>query len=73
MTGRRSEINKPGVERFIRELQTEFDKHRIYLAVESNAPEFPDLTRGATTIYNGPVIMGDADGAQFAWSNGSVN
>lgn len=36
-------------------------------------PELPDISRGATAIYNGPVIIGSADGAQLAWNNHSVS
>ena len=73
MTGRGFEINKLGIEQLTRELQQEFDKHPIRLAVEADLPELPDISRGATAIYNGPVIIGSADGAQLAWNNHSVS
>jgi len=53
MTRRAFEINKLGIERFTRELQQEFDKHPVRLAVEADLPELPDISRGATAIYNG--------------------
>jgi len=73
MTGRGFEINKQGIEHFTRELQKEFDKHPIRLGVQAGLPELPDIGHGATVTYNGPVIFGNADGAQLAWNNGAVS
>jgi hypothetical protein len=73
MTRRGFEINKRGIEQFTRELQQEFDKHPIRMDVRTDLPQLPDIRPGTTTIYNGPVILGSADGAQLAWNNDSVS
>ena len=73
MAGHGFEINKRGIERFTRELQKEFDKHSIRVDVRTGLPALPDISHGATVTYNGPVIFGNADGAQLAWNNGAVS
>jgi hypothetical protein len=73
MTGRGFQINKLGIERFARELQKEFDKHPNRIDVKTELPELPDITHGATAVYNGPVIIGSANGTQLAWGNSNVN
>jgi hypothetical protein len=61
-------INKGAIAQMMRDIQREFDKHRITVAVEADPP----LPGSHTTIYNGPVIHGDANGAQLAWGNETV-
>lgn len=61
-------INKAAIAQMMRDIQREFDKHPINVAVQSEG-SFP---AGSTTIYNGPVIHGDANGAQLAWGNDTV-
>jgi hypothetical protein len=73
MTGRGFEINTRGVEEMTRELQREFDKHPIRVPVTAGLPDLPDIVGGSVAIYNGPVIMGNADGAQLAWNSQSVS
>ena len=55
-------INRAGIAQMMREIQREFDKHPIKVPVDSDR-----LSTGTTTIFNGPVIHGDANGAQLAW------
>ena len=54
-------------------MQREFDKHPIRVPVEVDDPELPAMARFGTTIYNGPVIHGDANGAQLAWGNETIS
>lgn len=61
-------INKPVVAQFMRELQQEFDQHQIRVGVDADKP-----VMGTTINYNGPVIFGDANGAQLAWNNEKVS
>ncbi len=57
-----------------REIQREFDKHPIRVPVQADPPAPPGgLGMGGTTIFNGPVIHGSADGAQLAWGNDTVH
>lgn len=66
----RVSINKRAIAQMMRDMQREFDKHPIRVPVEADPTVA--LTPG-TTIYNGPVIHGNADGAQLAWGNHTVN
>jgi len=61
-------INKAAIAKMMRDIQREFDKHPINVAVQADG----SLPAGSTTIYNGPVIHGDANGAQLAWGNDTV-
>lgn len=61
-------INKAAIAKMMRDIQREFDKHPINVAVQADG----SLPAGNTTIYNGPVIHGDANGAQLAWGNDTV-
>jgi hypothetical protein len=61
-------INKAGIAKMMRDLQREFDKHPIQVPVNADAPEL-QARGGTTSIYHGPVIMGDANNAQLAWGN----
>jgi hypothetical protein len=66
-------INHQEIARMMREIQREFDKHPIRVPVQADPPVLPgSLVRGTTTIYNGPVIHGNANGAQLAWGNDNV-
>jgi len=73
MTGRGFQVNRQGIERMARDIQREFDRHPIRVSVQAELPELPDIGHGTTVIYNGPVIHGNANGAQLAWNNGAVN
>lgn len=65
-------INKREIARMARDIQREFDKHPIRVPVQADAPEPQEGFLAGTTIYNGPVIHGNADGAQLAWGNNAV-
>lgn len=62
-------INRQAIARMMSDVQREFDKHPIRVPVEADEGQ---LTAGQT-VYNGPVIFGDANGAQLAWGNETVN
>jgi len=62
-------INKTAIAKMMRDIQLEFDKHPIKVPLQSDG----SMPAGSTTIYNGPVIHGDATGAQLAWNNAVVN
>lgn len=69
-----SGINKQGINKFMRDLQREFDKQGpIRVPVQADMPELPPVGSGATVNnYNGPVFNGDVSGAQIAWNNSTV-
>ncbi|HEY3878999.1 MAG TPA: hypothetical protein VGM12_10415 [Trebonia sp.] len=73
MSGRSSGINKQEIARMMRDMQKEFDRHPIRVPVQADLPELPDISHGTTVTYNGPVIYGNAKGAQLAWNNGAVS
>jgi hypothetical protein len=64
-------INRQEVARMMREIQREFDKHPVRVAVQADPSVTPGdgPGSGGTTIFNGPVIYGNANGAQLAWGN----
>ncbi len=79
-------INKGEIERMAREIQREFDKHPITVGVQAKGTPYAiaagretqihlqhEPPAGQTTIYNGPVFLGSADGAQLAWNNQTAN
>lgn len=67
-------INRQGIAQFLNEIQREFDRNPIKIPVQADSDiSSPGLTQGCTTIYNGPVIHGDANGAQLAWGNRDVH
>lgn len=68
----RSRIDRQAIARMMREMQREFDKHPIHVPLETDGPAVRPGASG-TTIYNGPVIYGSADGAQLAWNSQTVN
>ena len=68
----RSGVDKRAVAKMMQGIQREFDKHPIRVPVEVEDPELPVGTSFGTKIYNGPVIQGDANGAQLAWNNETV-
>jgi hypothetical protein len=70
----RSGINKQEIARMMREIEREFNKYTIKVPVEVEQLKLPKgFSTGGTTIYNGPVIHGNANGAQLAWSNSTVH
>lgn len=72
---RNPRINKREIDKLFKGLQKEFDKHPIQIPVEADSPVWvtPDWTQpGTTNVYNGPVIHGDANGAQLAWNSETV-
>jgi hypothetical protein len=64
----RDGIDRRAIDKLTKDLQREFDKHPIRIPMETDGPEFSS----STTIYNGPVFHGSADGAQLAWDNQTV-
>jgi hypothetical protein len=62
-------INRAGIAGMMQEIQREFDKHPIKVSVQADDAA---VRLGQTTVYNGPVIQGDANGAQLAWGNETV-
>jgi hypothetical protein len=70
----RASINKQEIARMMREIQREFDQHSIRVPVQADSDISPiNRNQGNTNIYNGPVIHGDANGAQLAWANREVH
>jgi hypothetical protein len=64
-------INKRGIEEMMKELQREFDKHAIRVAVQTE-DDGTTVMGSSTTNYYGPVVTIDGDHAQVAWDNDSV-
>lgn len=62
-------VNPSGVERLMKDIQKEFDKHPISVPVNADNPDLK--LRGDT--YHGPIININGDNAQLAWDNQSVN
>ena len=65
-------VNRQEIARLTREIQREFDRHPIRVPVQADLPGSPAGLVAGTTIYNGPMIHGSADGAQLAWGNETV-
>lgn len=65
MTG--FEIHHDVIAQMMQEIRQSFDQHPIRVPVEADRPI------GGTTVYNGPVILGDANGARLAWGNRDVD
>jgi len=65
-------INKRGIQELMNEIQREFDKHPIRDPVEAESPVTDEIVQAygpppsGTTIYQDPVIIGSAHGAQLA-------
>ena len=57
----------------MRDIQREFDRHPIRVPLEADMPSTPGTRRTDTTIYNGPIILGSADGARLTWNSRDVN
>ncbi|MGH3872577.1 MAG: hypothetical protein ACRDSR_13900 [Pseudonocardiaceae bacterium] len=66
----------------MRDIQREFDRHPIRVPLRTDGHTFERAghmlySRGSgelgTTVYNGLVIQGIADGAQLAWGDQTVN
>lgn len=69
----RDGIDRRALDKFVNNLQREFDKRPIRIAVEADVPELPHVGSGTTVNnYNGPVFNGDVSGAQIAWNNETV-
>lgn len=66
-------INRQAIARMMRDVQREFDKHPIRVPVEADEGQLTGGRSPGSTVYNGPVIFGDANGAQLAWGNETVN
>jgi hypothetical protein len=72
-------IDKRAIAKMAKDIQREFDRHPIRVPLQTERPTFQRgghgfrLSEFGTTIYNGPVIQGNADGAQLAWGNQTVN
>lgn len=64
-------IDKAAIARMMRDIQREFDQHKIRIPVSAESAGI--LPGGTTNVYNGPVIQGDANGAQLAWGNETVH
>jgi hypothetical protein len=60
-------VNHDSIARMMQEIQESFDRHPIRVPVNADRPV------PGTTIYNGPVIHGDASGARLAWGNHDVD
>jgi hypothetical protein len=69
----RSGVDRQAIAKMARDIQREFDKHPIRVPVEADGSASPAGTNLGSTIYNGPVILGDANGAQLAWGNRTVH
>lgn len=69
----RDGIDRQAIAKMMRNIQREFDKHPIRVPVETDGPALPTGAMYGSTIYNGPVFHGDANGAQLAWGNQTVN
>ncbi|HWE91870.1 MAG TPA: hypothetical protein VG317_20580 [Pseudonocardiaceae bacterium] len=61
------EIHHDVIAQMMKEIQDSFDQHSIRVPVNADGP-----TPG-TTIFNGPVIQGDANDARLAWGNRDVD
>ncbi|MFE2757943.1 hypothetical protein ACFXGA_38665 [Actinosynnema sp. NPDC059335] len=68
----RDGIDRRALDKFTRNLQREFDKRPIRIAVEADMPELPQVGGATVNNYNGPVFNGDVSGAQIAWNNDTV-
>ena len=68
----KANINHGNIAKMMAEIQLAFDEHPIRVPVV--ADDSISAAGGGTTINNyGPVIHGDASGAQLAWGNENVN
>lgn len=70
-------INRREIEKMTQEIQQEFDKHPIRIDVQADHTYGPAISNNQgprnTINYYGPVIHGNADGAQLAWGNQTAN
>jgi hypothetical protein len=66
-------INQHGIAQMAKEIEREFAKHPIRVPIEGEpSTSLPGVISGAMNVYNGPVILGNADGAQLAWGSQTV-
>jgi hypothetical protein len=64
-------VDAAAISRIVKGVQAEFDKHSINIPLTADGSTISSAV-GNTTNYYGPVIHGNADGAQLAWSSNSV-
>lgn len=62
--------DKRAISKLMKNMQKEFDRHSIRVPVEA---EPGTVASAGTTINNGPVFNGSADGVQLAWENQHVH
>ncbi|NUS44719.1 MAG: hypothetical protein HOQ24_13655 [Mycobacteriaceae bacterium] len=68
------EINKRGIEEMSKALEREFAKHPVRVPVQvTDEKVLEALPQTNVHNYHGPVIHGDANGAQLAWGNATVS
>jgi hypothetical protein len=67
-------INEQAIAQLTREIQREMNKHPVTVPVQVETPTDygPSAAVGVNNFY-GPVIHGDANGAQLAWNSGAVS
>ncbi|WP_229327457.1 hypothetical protein [Streptomyces sp. UNOC14_S4] len=61
-------IDRRAIEKLMKNMQREFDKYPINVPLTADGSVVP----AGSTVYNGPVFHGSAEGAQLAWGNTSV-
>ena len=65
-------INRQAIAKAMKEIQREFDKNGpVKIGVEANDAEL-SATRSVGTVYHGPVVISNGDGAQIAFNNENV-
>lgn len=52
-------INHQEIVRMMRDIQVSLDRHPIRMPIHTDP----------TNVFNGPVILGNANGAQLTWNN----
>ncbi len=65
-------IYKDAIEKMVRDIQREYDKHPVIVPIRCEDPDLP-ISGPVSHVYNGPVFQGSVDGAQLAWNNGIVS
>lgn len=63
-------VNKQGIDRLMRDIQREFDKHPIRVPIQADS-DLPAPVAGGTH-YHGPVVVVNGDNAQVAWESENV-
>lgn len=72
-SGGQGGINKRAIAKIAKDIEREFAKHPIRIPLETDGPEGMTARFTGSTVFNGPVIHGSADGAVLAWNNGTAN